>query len=391
MIPIEVLIRPIPRDELFDLMLGAIETLKVPARSWRAGSVARTIVAVCAEFGSQGSYLLSELIRGMFLAFGRGDPLTAHAEDVYGVERIKATFASSQDAVVLSNAGGGVYPISANELVVRAKSTGARFRVVSRSDGVAPFNVPAATTVGGVTTPGTVRVSVVAIEAGAASSVSPGEIDELETTLARVSVTNTTSIVGRDAESDDELVRRCLAKRATWSPFGPRDAYEHAALSAKLPDGSPTNITRALPSRYSSQGRVTVVCATPSGAPTVEELAAVRAEIERTARADTVRVEVLAATPVATAHTIVVWARGGNAAIIRQRASAAVATLIATYPIGGISKVDGAPGKLWADRMAAAVISSSPEVFDADLDVGDIALAANEVATNTSTFDVRIK
>lgn len=394
MIPIEQLVRSISTEDLFELMLDGLESVKVPARSWRKGGTARTIISYLASFGSQGSEIVSSAIAGMFLLFARGDYLTNHAEDVYGVKRIKATFASAPDAVVLSNVGGAVYPVNANELILRSTNVaGARYRVVSRSDGVVPFDIPAATFAGGVVTPGTVTVAVEAITAGAASSVGPAELDDLETPLAKVTVSNTKAIVGRDAEGDDALVDRCLAKRATWSPFGPRDAYAYAALTATLPGGSPTNVTRVAVSRFSSTGRVTVVCATPSGTPTGPELDAVRTLIEKIARPDTVTVTVLGATTVETTHAMIVWARGGTEAIIRQRATQAMNALIETYPIGGIAKIDATPGKLWADLVASAVIASSPEIFDVDFVGGavDITLGASEVATNTTTFDIRVK
>lgn len=380
MIPIETLIRPISSDELFELLLDALETVEIPARSWRPGGVARSKLAVLADRGARGAALVSSLIAGGFLLLGKGDYLTAHAIDVYGVERIAATYAAG--FVAFSNAGGAVYSVDADEMIIRSSNTGARFRVP------AAFVIPAASGA----TPGTVTVAVTAIEPGSASSVAPAEIDELETPLARVTVTNAASVVGRDAESDEALVKRCLGKRGTWSPLGPRDAYEYAALSSLLTDGSPTSINRVAVSRFSSTGQVTVACATPSGTPTSDELDAARAAIEAQARPDSVTCTVFGAIPVATTHAATIWARGGTEAILRANAQKAVDDLIGDYPIGGIAKTEGGQGYLFADRMEAAIIGSSPEIFDVDFeDDSDIALDPNEVATNVTTFVVRIK
>jgi phage-related baseplate assembly protein len=380
MIPIEVLIRPISPTALSELLFDSLETLGIPAKSWREGGVARSIIGVASAVGAQGSELVSEAIGGLFLAFAKGVWLTAHAKDVYDVDRIEASFAAG--FVTLSNEGGAVHTVGADELIVRSSNTGARYRVTEAF--ILGSGAPGS--------PTSITVAVSAVESGAASSVSVGEIDELETTLSYTTVANASAIIGSDAEPDEALRARCYLKRATWSPLGPRDAYEYAALTAKLPDGSPTNITRVRPSRYSSTGLVKVVCATPSGTPTAEALDAVEDAIESTARPDTVTVEVSGAEPVETAHSLILWCRGGSIPVIRARAQAALSALIAAWPIGGISKSEGGQGYLFSDAVAAAVVGSSPQAFDVDFVGGavDIPLAFNEVAINTTTFDVRL-
>lgn len=241
-------------------------------------------------------------------------------------------------------------------------------------------------------------MDVSAVEPGAASSVAPGEIDELETTLARVSVTNPSRLVGRDEERGEDLVVRCLAKRGTWSSLGPRDAYVDAALSATLAGGLPTSITRVAVSRSSSTGTVRLICATPTGAPTEAELDAVREAVEQRARPDTVTVLVEAAVPVATVHHVIIWCRGGTKETILARSQAAMSEFVSRYPIGGNRKIEIGPGYLFADAISGAVLGAlrygEPKVDAYDLDfVGgavDVPLALNEVATNTTIFEVRV-
>lgn len=379
MIPIDVLVKPVTSDDVFEGLLNALEAVEIPARSWKEGGVARSILGVVAEFGAMGASVVTSCVAGGFLNFATGRYLTAHAEDVYGVERISSTAATGE--VTLSNTSGASYSVGANELVVRSSNTFARFRVTEA------FVLSS----GSEATPTTITVDVSAIEPGADSSVAPAEIDELETPLAGVSVTNESSLVGRDEESDDDLRTRCLAKKGTWSPFGPRDAYEYAALTATLDGGAPTSITRVSVSRESSTGRVIVICATPSGGAVSEELQAVRDSIETYARPDSVTCQVFGASPVATTHTIKVWCRGGTVSLIESRVQAALAAFYSTYPIGGIAKVDGGQGYLYADAIEAAIIGASPEIFDVD-DVGDdIELDFDQVAVNTTTLDVRIR
>lgn len=209
LIPIEQLVRAISSDELFEKALDMLETINIPARSWREGGVARSLLGVGCELGAQGAAIVTMCVRGCFLLFGSGVYLTAHAKDVYDVDRIKATFAGG--FVTLTNEGGATHTVGADECIVRASSTKARFRVTEAF--VLPGN-------------SSLTVAVSAIEPGSKSTVAPGEIDEFETTLARTVVTNEVGLVGQDEETDANLVKRCLAKKGTWSPFGPRDAYE---------------------------------------------------------------------------------------------------------------------------------------------------------------------
>ncbi len=380
MIPIDVLIRRVSSDDIFEGLLTVLEKMKIPARSWREGGVARSILGALSEFGAMGAAIVRDNVAGGFLDFATGDYLTAHVEDVYGVKRIEATFATGP--VTLTNTRSVSHNIGADELVIRSSNTGARYRV-TEAFVLGP---------GSESSPTSITVQVQAIEPGSASSVAPGELDELETPLTGVTVTNPTSIIGRDAETDEQLRSRTRAKKGTWSPFGPRDAYEYAALSATLPDGTPTSITRVRVSRYSSVGEVRTVVATPNGTPSNDEIAAVREAIERWARPDSVTSIVEGAVQVPTSHSVIVWAQGGTESVIRSRAQAALADFYATYPIGGIAKTDNGHGYLYLDAIAATLIKSSPEVFDVDFIGGaDIPLAHNEVAVNTTTLEVRIR
>ena len=375
MIAIEQLIVAPTSDQILDKMLGMLETAGIPARSWRTPSVARSILVVLAELGAQGAEVIADAVAGNFLSFASGDYLTAHALNVFGVARISATYATG--TVTLTNAGGAVYTANANEVVVRSGSTGPRFYVSQA------FTLAANSTL---------SVQVTAVDAGSASTVSPAAIDTLETPLSKVTVSNPSAIVGTDAESDDALKARCIVQRGTWSALGPRDAYIAAVLGATLTGGTPTSISRVSVSPSSSTGIVTVVCATPTGTPSTDEITAARAAIEAQARPDSVTVTLSGATSKLVAKSFRVWARGGVASVIMSRAQSALATYLSTYPIGGISK-DGGQGYLYDDKLAAIIIGSSPEVFDTDITAGagDLTLATTEVATNAIALEVRIQ
>ena len=384
MIPIDVLIRPVTSDDIYEKALDILEALQVPARSWKEGGVAKTVVGVLAQLGAMACVVITFLVRCFFLAFAEKDGLTAHALDVYDVDRLPATFASGP--ILLTNKGGASYTRGANEVIVTSSNTSARFQITE-----------AFTLLGGSdASPTTITVNARAVDAGSASSVAPAEIDDFETKLGpRVSVTNETSLIGRDEESDDELRKRCSLKKGTWSPFGPRDAYEYAALSATFDDGTPTSISRVWVSPFSSVGRVDIVCATPSGTPSDDELAAVRANVEKSARPDCVTVVVAGAIPHAISHVVTIWANGGAASVLLANAQAALSLFYSTYPIGGLKKSDGASGYVYLDKVDSVLGNSSPEVFDVDFaSTADVALAWNEVAVNTTTaaqITVRIR
>lgn len=372
-LPIDTLIRGYTRDEAFEVALQALEDLKIPARSWREGGTFKSIVGVFATVGSIASNIVAGGIRGNFLDWAEGAWLTLFAALTFDVARIPATFAAGQ--VTLTNQGGGVYSWGADELVVVNTATGARYRVTG------PGNLAAFATL---------TVDVMAVEAGAAGSSAPGTIDRLETTLARVVVGNADPLIGADEELDEPLRTRCRAKRGTRSANGPRGAWEFAALSATFADGTATSINRCVRLPSAGTGAVTVVVATPSGAPTPLELAAVRASVERWARTDTDSAFVEPAVEVAYNRTITIWRRDGDEATVRANAEKALRDLQATYPIGGISKGLGLPGHLWADALESAVIASSPGVvFDVDQDGGDIELAYNEIPILSATLLVR--
>lgn len=373
-IPIDDLVRYVTVDDVYEYVVSRLDAAEIKARVWRPGGVARSVLGELANVGSQGSRIVTDCVRGGFLLLGAGSYLRAHAKDVYDVDYFRATQATGE--VVLTNEGGASHTVGANELVVRVSGTNKRFRVTEA------FVLPAL---------GQVTVDVSAIVPGGASSVAPNEIDELETTLAKVSVTNPAAIVGRDDEGDPALVARCLRKKGTWSPFGPRDAYEYSALSALLAGDVPTNITRVVTSPYSSRGQVRTIVATPSGTPTSPEIAAVTEEIERKARPSSVTSLVSGAVPLPTTHEITLWAKGGTEAILRERAELALSALIASWPIGGVRKTEGGQGYFYADALAAALIGSSPEAFDVDGVGSDIAQDFDEVVTNTTTLSVRIR
>lgn len=382
MITITDLLTPITADQVNETFLTTLEILGIPARSWRDGGVARTILRVIARTYAGFSSSMVFALSGAFLEKAEGGWLILLAYYVYGVTAIPASFASG--SLTLTNTGGGIYTYGPREATFLNPVTKVTYTNVDL------FTLGALSTL---------PISIEATISGAAGSALPGAITDLVTAMLGVTITNPLSVIGRDAEKDPDLRARCLAKLATRSVRGPRNAYSYAALSAKRLDGSPVNINRVGISKSSSTGEVTVHCASPSGAPISGDLAAVELSIEDLVRPEAVTVSVLAVTEVAYTHAITVWAQstpGVSAADVKSAAEKAIADFIAAYPIGGLEQADTAQRGLFGSGISSVIGSASPaKVFSVEGDtpgssVPDLALVAGQVATNGITLSVQM-
>jgi hypothetical protein len=378
MIAVSDLIVSATADEIFEQFLSNLETLKIPARTWREGGVARSILRVVAIAYAGFSAFIAAFIRSGFLETSDESWLTLLARYVYGVERIAATFATGE--ATFTNSGGAIYNFAAREVSIIRTVSGVTY---------AYTNVDAFTL-----NPGDVlTIDVIAIVSGASSSAPSNTLTTLETVLPGVTVNNAAAVVGTDEQADADLRQLCLDRLASLSPAGARGAYSYAVRSAKRLDGSPVNLNRVAISASSSTGIVSIYVAAPSGAPDPADITAARENCE-TVRPDSVTVNLAAATSVAFTRTIIVWAKrtpGLDAAGLSDLVGAKLVELQRTYPIGGLKKPPSTQGYLYADGVAGAVQAAHPAIFDVDLNnTADMALAAGEIATLTTTLDVRI-
>lgn len=374
--PIDELIAPLTEDQVLERFLANLEILGLPARSWRPGGIARSILRVLAASYASATEVIAEFIRGGFLETARGPWLTRLAKYVYGVDRRAATFATGE--VTFTNGGGGIYTYGPDE--VRLKWPGGN-KIYTIT---APLNLAAL---------GTATVAVRAVEIGSASSAPAGAITALETTLLQVTVTNAEAVFGSDEETDDELRKRCLDKLAALSVRGPRGAYRYAVTSAKRLDGSPVDINRMSISPSSSTGTVSIICASPSGPPLASDLDLVRDSIEAIARPDSVTVTVVGATSLAIARTLDVWAvrtDGVSAEDYRQLVLKALDPVTRTYPIGGHRKPPSLQGYLWEDYVSGLAKSAHPSIYDVDGFGADVPMGDDQTITLEATINVHI-
>ncbi len=371
------LFSPPTPDEALELMLARLELLKIPARSWRRGGAYRNILRTVAITYSGIAGVVSELAKAGFLDDATGGWLTLLAYFVYGVTRREATFATGK--VLFTNTGGGSYDRAAG--TVR----------VSWTLGKKTYETTEALSLHGLGA--TQLVAVQAVEKGAASSVAPTGIDKLETQLLGVECSNPESVVGSDELDDEPLRQLCRDKLAALSPLGARGAYAFAVGVAERLDGSAVDINRHRVIPDPLTGVVTVVCASPAGAPVGSDLTAVEVSVEFWARPDSVTSIVAGAVPVAYAQSLTVWARaapGVDAATIKTATEAALVAMAADYPIGGLRKAPSTQGYLFATNIEGTAKAAHPAIYAIDGVGSDLPIDPDGVVTLAAMVTVRI-
>lgn len=377
MLSVSDLFTPISEADVFESFLATLETLSIPARSWRQGGAYRNILRAVSRTYAGFTVVMSNFAKAGFLDDSSGGWLTLLAHYVYGVDRPTATFATGQ--VLFTNLGGGVYDMTAGTVRVTWIAGG---KTYATTEDLHLHSVGATQT-----------VAVEAVEIGSASSVAPGLITGFETQLVGVTVTNPLSVVGADEMDDEDLRQLCRGKLAALSPLGARGAYDFAVGAATRLDGSPVDINRNRVLEDPLTGVVTIVCASPSGTPVSSDLDAVRTSIELYARPDSVTAVVEGAVPAAFAKALTVWARaqpGVDATTIQADVDAALVALVAGYPIGGLRKDPDTQGYLFASNIEGTAKAAHPSIFAIDGVGADLAINPDGVATLAATVTVRI-
>lgn len=378
MIPIDELFASSTKEEVLETWLTALEAFQIPARTWRKGGVALTILAVVAATYAAFTSLVATIAKGAFLDTATGASLTLLARFVYGVERRPATRATGQ--VRLDNAGGGLFTFGPGE-----------FRVIN-PDSQATYVNAAAFTLSPLQTG--LFVDVIAELAGSEGSALAGTITKIDTTASRVTCTNPAAVLGSDEESDAELAQACRDRVAAYGAGAPRGAYAFWARRATRLDGSFVDVNRVSVSPSSSTGLVVVHVASPAGTPAPADIAAVAAMLEAKVRPDSVTVDTFGAVSRVVPVAATVWVAsdaGETDASVRAAALQALADLQRTWPIGGRRKGDGSTNGLFADRINAAIIASRPAIFDCDGVASDVPLLDNEIPVFVPDLSIRFE
>lgn len=262
-IDIRTLFTAATADSILAAGLELCASLGLPVTAWQVDNPSRVILKWLASSLASRDDAASVYIQSGFLSSATGSWKTLVAQEVYGVTRTAATYATVD--VTLSNGGGGVYVRDAGEVILKASGSGVTYRsteAMSLASG-----------------PGTsVTIACIADEAGSAGTVGVDGVDEIVSTMLGVTISGSTAGVGVDEQSDDSLEEECFATIGRASPNGPPDAYNATVLDADL-TGAPL-ITRAHTTEDASDGTVTVYVATSSGAVSSGDVALAQAAVE---------------------------------------------------------------------------------------------------------------
>ena len=374
MIPVTQLLTPITTAQMRSTLVNLLVTLGVRADLWRAGGVASTILTVMATTASGFSTLMCAALSSNFLDYATGSWLVLLAYYVYGVTATPATYATGQ--LTLTNSGGGVYSYAVG-LATFLNTTTAQTYTNS--------------TVISLGAMATQTISVICTTAGTIGNAPPGEVTALVTTMLGVTCTNASAIAGQDAQSDASLRTACQAALAAQSVRGPRGAYQYAVSTAINPiTNALVNINRIQVTSATSTGIVSVYCASPSGAPSADDLTGAATSIEAVARPNAVTANVYAVSTTSDSDAIVVWAQalpGVSAAAVQVAAANAVAAYIALYPIGGLVTFSG--GMLFASVIDGVIYATNPAIY-AVTGTTSHAIAAGQVITDNTTITVNV-
>lgn len=347
--------------------LSVAASIGLPVTTWQAGDPARALFYLEAETLSTLEEVVAGYISSGFLDYASGVWLKILAEQVYNVTVPPATYATTD--VTLTNAGGAVYEIEAGDLTFKNSTTDKTYRN---------------TTGGTLNASGTLTVTVVADEAGAESSASAGEIDELVTTLLGVTCTNADAAVGIDEQDDATTRQQCRDKLGSLSPNGPKEAYSYVARNSELT--GTTGITRVRTYPDSDTGEVTIYLAGPSGGVSSDDRTAAEDAIVEWATPLCITPTVLAAANVSTAVTYELWVyRSANktTAEIEEDVEAALEALFASRAIGGDIIPPATTGKLYKSMIESTIRGVYPEAFRVSVSApaADVSLTNGQVAT----------
>ena len=187
--------------------LEIAQALGLPVTSWRTDDPARALLKAVSEALGAREEIAAFFARSGFLSWAEGDWLTLLADELYGVERIAATQATS--SVTLSNAGGGWYDLEPGDLRVRSSTSGVTY---TSTEALSLHGVGATQT-----------ITVAADVDGSDGSAAANEIDPSKR-CSGVSVTASTA-ASNDQQSDESAREQCRATLGACAPDRPTHEY----------------------------------------------------------------------------------------------------------------------------------------------------------------------
>lgn len=376
---IEDLVKPTTAEEVESTILSVATTLGLQVTAWQPFGVARTLIKIFAQKVADLSSFASEIAKSGFLDLCPDAWLPLVAFYVYGVKKTEATFASG--SITFTNTSATNYPVTAGDIRVAHATTGKTY--INNED----FTIPAQ---------GSITTQILAEEAGAASSAGAGEITKMVTTYLGVTCSNANPVLGADAESRADLIKRCKAKLGALSPNGPKAIYDYIATSIAVgppPTGVSAPINRTLTVVDATTGFVTVYLANANGPVTNDDVTAVNTAIQAQAVPVGVTATPASAAAKAIAITADVHIAGATQsdADIKTKISRVLGDYFKTIPIGGIKLAGQASGKVFVNALEGVIRAADSKIVQVvvTLPTGDTTLLSSEVATvGTTTLNI---
>jgi uncharacterized phage protein gp47/JayE len=379
-ISLRELFTPKTKDEILASILSVAQQIGLPITAWQPLEPAREIFEIISQVMSMYTEEGFRAASSKLLTYATGQWLTLTTSEDWGTDRIPSTFATGTE--LLTNTTFVSIPIAAGDL-----------HFLNTTSGKTYTNTSAGTLVGwsGVGDYPTLELSITADEPGSGSNAAIGEINSMI-------VSNTTTFVGNDEESDENLRTRAREGNARLSPNGPRDAYSYFAKSTTRTDGSNVGVTRVkVYQPYSNRGFVSVYLASESGAVTganndfTTDVGLVQKNLLENVVPTGFIVSAVSAVPLGILIQATVYLKASSTAQIAQ-VNAAVLESLADYfseiPIGGIELVQGMGGQVFLSAIVDAIFNAAPEdIVQATIlnYTSDIPLALNNVPTLAST------
>lgn len=268
------------------------------------------------------------------------------ALEIYGVPPRGADRATTN--VTVTNSSGAVYgPFQIGELRLKNSTTEAIYEnaeIVTLLFGVNPVLPQSG--------PRRATMGVRAVEAGEASTAQIGEIDELETPLEGVTVTNAQPAIGQDEESSESLNRRIDARIGTFgvdgatgfATGGTASSFESIALNGvdngggvPREDGSRITVTRTQLLRDDDTGELTLYVADDDGPLAGGDITLVEAAVQAYAEwiGTTVTVSNTVAVPILVEGTVTIQGAAATNAQIEAQWDVELAQASRIAPVGG--------------------------------------------------------
>lgn len=372
-IPIDALVEPITHEQALEETLAIATSVGLPVTSYAPGDTTLSILETIAQWLPTEREVSAAAIAGGWLRYAAALEdaryLTVLALEVYNVQRVEQTFATTTIEIV--NTSTDTHVIAANDLTFAHESTEKTYRNVTPTSGTITLSPGASTT-----------LDFVADEGGSESSAGIGEINVSVSGFLGIVGENVTAAVGFDEETNEQLMQRCLLKAPAISRTGagPEGKYAYVAVTPSENGGA--QVTRCAVRGDNTDGSVEVVLAGPAGAVTSGDVELVEAALVELVVGPCETLSVVSATNVSINVFYSIWVYDDvneTAEQIAERVAQKLALLFALAPIGGWKKSSDSEGKVWVNLLEATIKSVTTRAFQVSVSGSDTTLTANQV------------